>query len=155
MQVVDSHTCRQNTQTFKQQNSEQNSEPSLADSSTPVPSWSSSSCPCPQSALFITLQACSFLGLGPGYCLLKHHCCPEMFERQRGLLKTGVVLLSIDLIALTVPCCCVELTHACWEHPLAPHLHCGLRTGFAFSATWPWLVSLWAMVIEGCPDRIP
>lgn len=85
--------------------------------------------------------------------LFKHYCCPEMFERQRGLLEAGMVLLSISLVALTVPCCCVKLTHECCEHTSAPCLHCGLRSGFTSSATWLWLVSLCAIVIDCCPNR--
>lgn len=108
--------------------------------------------PCTQAASRALAQATACYGK---HILPKHHCFQEMPERQKGLLKTGMVLLNTGLVALTVPCCCVELTHACCEHTLAPCLHCGLRTGFAFIVTWLWLVSLCAMVIEGCPGRTP
>lgn len=108
--------------------------------------------PCKHAASWALVLATACCGK---HILFKHHYCPEMFESQRGLRKTGTVSLSIGWVALSVPCCCVKLTHECCEHTPAPCLHCGLSTGFASSATWLWLVSLCAFVIDCYLDRTP
>lgn len=74
---------------------------------------------------------------------LKHPCYSEMFERQRGSLKTEMVLPDIRLITGTIPCCCVGRAHACCEHTLSLCLHFDLLPFLPRYISW-YLFVLWS-----------